>query len=290
MRALLFAAACCAAAACAPRAQPYRFSMPMLGQADVPLAALPAPTRKPASAPRAEAIANRAKPRPHHAYGWQIDAQGGIRTASAKGIELVVPEASAESAASVAPASGVVLSRLPAPNQPAPTGLTAPIDLPGLAHIREPSELRTWVGRRDKREPHTVVLAWLTDLGIGDDELHAAGTPSEVATWGERHGKLAAPTEVPQPGDVLVFDRAVANEPRDMIALVIGRDVRGVIEFVYAANGVIRRGFVDVAHPTQRRDLTGGVLNTFLRHGKQWPPKGTRYLSGELLAHVIRVH
>jgi hypothetical protein len=287
MRALLFAAVC-AVAAWAPRAQPYRFSMPMLGQADVPPATLLAPLRKPVTAPRAEAVANTTKPRPRHAYGWQIDAQAGIRTASAKGIELAVPEASAESAAAVR--TGVVYSRLPAPNKPAPTGLLAPIDLPGLAHIREPSDLRGWVGRRDKREPHALVLAWLTDLGIGDDELRAAGNPPEVATWAARHERLLAPAEVPQPGDVLVFDRAVANEPRDLIALVIGRDTRGVIEFVYAAGGVIRRGFVDVAHPTQRRDLTGGVMNTFLRHGKQWPPKGTRYLSGELLAHVIRVH
>lgn len=284
MRAVLFAAACLTAA-CAPRAQPYRFSMPMLGQADVPLAALPAPARKPASPPRSrDIIAHTTPPVVHHAYGWQIDAQAGIRTASAKGIELSVPEASEKSALAVP--TGVVYSRLPAPNKPV-SGFVTMLDI--FAHIREPSDLRALVGTPDKREPHAIVLGWLTDLGLGDDELHVAGNPAEVATWGVRHEVFLPSTETPRPGDVLVFDRAVANTERDLIALVIGRDARGVTEFVYAGGGVIRRGFVDVAHPTVRRDLGGHVLNTFMRHGKQWPPKGTRYLSGELLGGVIHI-
>jgi hypothetical protein len=125
------------------------------------------------------------------------------------------------------------------------------------------------------------------------DELTRAvttpqGVPALVA-WASARGKLLAPTEAAQPGDLLVFDRAVANRPSDLVALVIGRDARGVTEVVYAGGGVIRRGFVDPARPSTRRDLTGAVVNTFLRHGKQWPPKGTRYLAGELLAHVIRL-
>jgi hypothetical protein len=69
---------------------------------------------------------------------------------------------------------------------------------------------------------------------------------------------------------------------------VIARDARGVLEYVYAGGGVVRRGFVDPARPTTRRDLTGSVVNTFMRHGKKWPAKGTRYLAGELLVHVVR--
>jgi len=92
------------------------------------------------------------------------------------------------------------------------------------------------------------------------------------------------------PGDILRLYRATTNSESDLIALVVGRDSRGVIEMMYAGGGVIRRGFVDPSRPSTRRDLSGVVINTFLRHGKQWPPKGTRYLSGELLSHVIHVH
>src|SRR5688572_6467212 len=120
MRALLIAAAL---GACAPpTAQPYRFSSPLLGRADVPPPAAPAP--KPMAAPkraaRTDAVASASPRARHYAYGWQIDAQAGIRVASAKGIELSAPEASAESADAVAK-SGVVYSRLPAPNKPAPS-------------------------------------------------------------------------------------------------------------------------------------------------------------------------
>lgn len=305
MRALLFAAACAVAAtACAPRSQPYRFSMPMLGAADVPPAPLPGPARKPnAPPPRhratvgpatavASASATPRASRTQYAYGWQTDTQAGIRTASAKGIELSMPEASAASADAVTrdvATRGVVISRLPTPNKPPTSGLVAALGAQGWDHIREAVDLRRWVGRRDKRASLEVLLAWVTDLSLGDEAFAAAEYEREVVTWASQHGRLLAPTHVAQPGDLLVFDRAIANEPADLIAIVIGRDARGVTEFVYAAHGVIRRGFVDPAHPTARRDLRGGVLNTFMRHGRQWPPKGTRYLAGELLAHVIRL-
>ncbi len=38
---------------------------------------------------------------------------------------------------------------------------------------------------------------------------------------------------------------------------------------------------------TRSTDDDGRVHNTYVRHGKDYPPKGTRYLAGELLAHVI---
>jgi len=269
----------------------------MLGGADVPPPPLPGPKRKPQAAPQHVATVGApssrpATPRTHYAYGWQTDTQAGIRTASAKGIELSMPEASAESADAIArdtAANGIVYSRLPTPHKPVTTGLVAALGVDGWDHIREAVDLRRWVGRRDKRASLAVLLAWVADLSLGDEELSAAGYEREAVTWATRHGRLLGPTEVALPGDLLVFDRAVANEPADLIAIVIGRDERGVTEFGYAAGGVIRRGFVDPAHPTARRDLHGDVLNTFLRHGKLWPPKGTRYLAGELLANVIRL-
>jgi hypothetical protein len=111
----------------------------------------------------------------------------------------------------------------------------------------------------------------------------------DLVAWAEPRGLLRAPTDTPIAGDVLVFDRATANTPADLIAIAIGRDERGVTEFIYAGGGVVRRGFLDVTRPTTRRDLNGAIVNTFLRHGKLWPPKGTRYMAGELLAHIVRL-
>src|SRR5689334_8488482 len=204
MRALLFALALAALAGpgCAARTTPYRFSMPMLGQADVPPAPLPAPARKPMSPPREAVAAAPAKhPVKHYAYGWQTDAQAGIRVASVKGIELSVPEASEEAAAAVA--NGVVYSRLPAPHRPAPSGITAPLELPGMAHIREAAELRRWVGKRDKRDATAIVLGWLVDLGIADDSLAAAANGHEVMLWATQHGVVLDRSESTKPGDVL---------------------------------------------------------------------------------------
>ena len=59
-------------------------------------------------------------------------------------------------------------------------------------------------------------------------------------------------------------------------------------EFVYLANGIIRRGFIDVARSHTKRDKTGAAVNTFLRHTKRWPNNGGHYLAGEHLAYVIR--
>ena len=59
-------------------------------------------------------------------------------------------------------------------------------------------------------------------------------------------------------------------------------------EFMYAAYGVVRRGFIDLARPAVHREKDGTVVNTFVRHGKGHPPKGTSYLAGELVAAVLR--
>jgi hypothetical protein len=198
---------------------------------------------------------------------------------SARGIEITMPTASAESAAAVARepyAREIAWSQLPAPHKDAGTAVT---------QVREPSDLRALVGQRDKREPFTVVIDWLGELGIAFDRASASDGPALVA-WADGAGRLQTDAA---PGDILVFDHALGDASADLIALVIGRDTRGVIEFLYSGAGVIRRGFLDPTRPSTRRDLDGAVVNTFLRHGKRWPPKGTRYLAGELLAHVVRV-
>jgi hypothetical protein len=277
LRALLLLAA--VSSGCATRERPYRFSSPLLGMADVPPAPLPSSKQQP------ERVAGRSSPA-RRAGGWQADAQGGpIRVVSARGIELKKPVASAEAAEAIAAETNAqpsAYSQLPAPNKtPSITeSIVAAIPPPP----KEPSELRSFVGTRDKRDPFAIVQTWTIQLGLSIDGTDG---PS-IVTWAAAANKLAARDAVPNPGDVLVFDRAVSGDASDLVALVIARDARGVTEFLYAGGGVIRRGFCDPLRPTIRRDENGVVVNTFLRHGKLWPPKGTRYLSGELLSHVIR--
>lgn len=281
---------------CASRAQPYRFASPLLGNADVPDHLLPDPAGEPDEhAPRrrrgSPAVASRPAA-PRRVGGWQADSQqGAIRTVSAHGIETKQPVASAEVASAVGEeryAREVVWSRLPAPHRgsslPAqPDGLTSAIVIP---RIREPSDLRGLVGQRTSREPFTVVLGWLDELGV-DSAPYPTDGPTLVS-WAATAGKLAPPTAVARPGDLLVFGRAVSDGSADLLAIVIGRDARGVTEFMYAGGGVVRRGFLDPTRPSVRRDIDGSIVNTFLRHVKRFPPRGTRYLTGELLAHVIR--
>lgn len=284
----MLAAALALTAGCAARAQPYRFASPLLGAADVPPQALPGV--KPAS----KAVTKRRAAPVRVAGGWQHDAQqGAVRSVSARGIETTMPVASAEAAAEVTrqgSAREVVWSRLPAPHKgssmPAqPDGITASITIP---RIREPSDLRGLVGQRDKREPYAIVIGWLGELGI---DIHPPSTGGEdLVTWAQTASMLAEPTETAKPGDLLVFDHAIGDDAFDLVAIAIGRDARGVTEFMYAGGGVIRRGFLEPTRASSRRDIDGLVLNTFLRHGKRWPPKGTRYLAGELLSHVIHTH
>ena len=265
-----------AATGCAQRTQPYRFSSPMLGVADLPAAPLPGRPGPDSGPSRSRAANPVVASRP--VGGWQVDAQAGtVRSVSARGLEMHTPVASAEAAdavASAASARGVVWSRLPAPHR-------GPVAAPPP---REPSDLRILVGSRDKREPFAVVADWLGQL-----DRHVAGSDgASLVAWAESAGALRSRTEVALPGDLLVFDHVDSDEPYDRVALVIARDARGVTEFLYAGNGIIRRGFMDPARGSIRRDADGTVVNTFMRHGRKWPPKGTRYLAGELISHVVK--
>ncbi|HTL35811.1 MAG TPA: hypothetical protein VL326_21925 [Kofleriaceae bacterium] len=280
LRAVLLVVAV-SATGCATRARPYRFSSPLLGMADVPPAPLPGSETK----SHATRVAGRSSP-PRRAGGWQADTQGGaIRVVSAAGIELKKPVASAEAADAIVAEPNAQPSSwesLPAPNKTPSITETIVSAIPPPP--KEPSDLRSLVGDRDKRDPFLIVQTWAIELG-----LHIDGTDGpSLVTWAAAADKLAARDAVPNPGDVLVFDRAVSGNESDLVALVIGRDARGVTEFLYAGGGVIRRGFCDPSRASIRRDENGVVVNTFLRHGKLWPPKGTRYLAGELLSHVIR--
>jgi hypothetical protein len=248
-------------AACGVRERPYRFASPMLGHASVPPVPLPGDARPPPE------LANRA---PHGVRA------APIRIATAPRIR----EASAAAAAAIATETPVAReetrAQLPAPHRIA---VTEPLP---TTHL--PADLRALVGRRDARDPVAATAALARDLGLAIE----ATTGTELVAWAEHAGRLAGPTQPAERGDLLVFDGAVSDDPADLVGIVIARDERNVTEFLYLGNGVIRRGFVDASRPNVKRDEAGAVVNTFLRTGRRWPPRGTRYLAGELLAHVIR--
>ncbi len=187
--------------------------------------------------------------------------------------------------------SGADRSRALAPSdpacQPAHAALRAPHRGAGPPPppLRTPLDLRNLVGRRDKRDPLAAVAAWSRELGAP----LAAATGAEVVSWAAEARRLRPATETPLPGDLLVFDQATSDDPADLVALVVDRDARGVTELVYLAAGVVRRGLLDASRPALHRDARGATVNTYLRHGKRWPAPGTRYLAGELLAHVVRM-
>jgi len=262
----LVATAALGLAACGSRARPYRFASPMIGTASVPPEPLPGPPP-----PRlGETLANRA---PH-----------GVRAAPIRAVTAPrIREASAAAAAAIVATSAVARpearATLPAPHLAGAE--PGPVAAPTL-----PADLRALVGRRDPRDPIAAVAAWARDFGLAIE----GPTGADVVAWAERTGRLRPPTEPPERGDLVVFDRAVSDDPADLVAIVVARDERNVSELVYLGNGVVRRGFVDATRPSVKRDAAGAAVNTFLRHGRRWPPKGTRYLTGELLAHVIRAH
>lgn len=290
-------------AACASSGQPYRFASPMIGGADVPPPGLPAH-----AAPAPIVIAHHAQP--GQASGIADRAGPGQ---AAAGIEASPPPIDSAAAAESVPHTGVVYSRLPAHN-------LVPGDA-ALPPVHGPADLRALVGRRTKADPFALALGWEAELGHrvpvppevtertsradpartsvtgraiaraareADDAARAGIAGEQLLGWSREAGLLRELDTPPEPGDLLVFDEIETAADADLIAVAVARDERGVTEMIYASGGVIRRGFVDTNRPALRRDHEGRIVNTFMRSGRRWPPKGTHYLAGELLAHVIR--
>ena len=230
----------------------------MLGAASVPPEPLPR-EQAPAS------VDNR-EPRSVRADAIRVSTAPRIR------------EASAAAAADVSATSPVGdeqnRARLPAPHRDT---------LPPPA-IQATGDLRALVGRRDPRAPVEAAITWAREVGKNID----MSADDDIVTWADRENRLLDPTTPPERGDLLVFDRVTSDDEADLLGVVIARDERGVTEFLYLGGGVVRRGFVDATRPTVKRDKARAIVNTFVRHGKRWPTKGSHYLAGEHLAHVIR--
>jgi hypothetical protein len=226
-------------------------------------------------------------------YAWQRAQPGtdpesgsgsGSGSASASGSGSG-PDA-APGPVATASALGAIWSRLPAPHrapratEPAPTPST-------LASARS---LR---GVRDPRSSLAFALAAAAGLS-GARAPDVADGPALVA-WARARDRLAAivpgAAEPPaiEPGDLVVFDRAVDGAPASLVAVALARDPRGVIELLYLAGGVIRVGQLDPTRPRTARDRDHRVVNTYLRHGPDQPPRGTRFLAGELVAGRVRL-
>ncbi|HUQ03816.1 MAG TPA: hypothetical protein VM261_15065 [Kofleriaceae bacterium] len=190
-------------------------------------------------------------------------------------------------------ASGIVISRLPAPHRVAAAEAPAP---------RSVADAFALVGHRDSRDSLAFALAVAASLG-GTVPTYVPGpaaSPSAVndgpalVEWARDRNTFVEPGAHAEParlapGDLVVFDRAAAGAPASLVGVVLATDARGVTSFIYLARNVVRIGHLDPARPHIARDREGRTVNSYLRHTTDYPPAGTRYLAGELLAGSIRL-
>lgn len=181
--------------------------------------------------------------------------------------------------------NGVVISRLPAPHRSTVATAFTPADA---------AAARALVGHRDAR----TGLAFAIDVAAAFTGAAAPAVEDGegLVRWAQERGLWTAIVPGVRPsegalrmGDLIVFDRAEGGKAASLVAVVLGTDARGVTDVMYVARGVVRRGYVDVARPTVARDREGRVVNSYVRHGSDYPPPGTRYLAGELAGGRVRI-
>jgi hypothetical protein len=139
--------------------------------------------------------------------------------------------------------------------------------------------LRTMVGAHDDTSTDIdFVLAALGHLGAAPDGA-LADARDHASLLALAHERDAVTSDRPRLGDLLVFS--------ELVAIVVSVDDRDVIEFVYLARGVVRRGFACPRDPGTRRDAAGRVLNTIIRHSDGGLPRGAPTRAGQLLTATI---
>jgi hypothetical protein len=276
--------------ACAAPSRPDRLGMPLLGGARLP-DDWSSPSSAPAGDPRAPRDAAPARvatrgsapaPRVPTATRPRVvpPAPGEPRTAPGT---LVPCTDAATTLCDVQMPDGLDLAALPDRHQETRSGPAAAL----LAAVREAPDLRRMVGIRLDSDPLTFAVAVAARLT--STEMPTVVSGPDFLLWAQVRATVAEPTAAVVPGDLLVFDRAVGGAPASLVAVAVGRDPRGVTEMIYLSGGVVRRGFVDASRPRTVRDAERRIVNSFLRHGRDWPPEGTRFLAGELLARIVRL-
>lgn len=169
-----------------------------------------------------------------------------------------------------------------------------PLRAAGADGARLAALLRGQVGRRDETSTHVqFALAALREIGARlDPKVAGVDDGAALRDLADERGALitsgdGAVASRPRLGDLLVFDGVITDRPASLVAVVVSADSRGVVEFVYLARGVVRRGWASRARPHDKRDGDGRVVNTFLRHSDGELPRGAQALAGELLSATI---
>jgi hypothetical protein len=152
-----------------------------------------------------------------------------------------------------------VRAELPAPTSPSPT-------------TGDPAAVLV------ERALHRRGLRFGTDGTVG--ALH------EYVRWRHRF----VPVTEARRGDV-VFFRTTASETtcRAHAGLVEDVDGSGRVTFREARDGVVRQSHFHPTRPTERRDESGRVLNTFLRGKRVGDPGDALYYAGQMVCAVGRI-
>ncbi|RMH38868.1 MAG: hypothetical protein D6689_18235 [Deltaproteobacteria bacterium] len=142
------------------------------------------------------------------------------------------------------------------------------------------------VGTRAGGDPARFAVAALERLGLrlAPEVAAAADGPALVAAARAR-GALFRRGPVAL-GDLVVFDGLQGAGPAALVGVVTASRADGTVEFIYLGMGVVRRGYVHVARPRDRRDRDGRVLNTWLRVRRGHYARG---LAGDVFSTYIRL-
>ena len=80
-------------------------------------------------------------------------------------------------------------------------------------------------------------------------------------------------------GNLIVF--GTAKKPKSFLCgIIINKNEQDTVEYLYLSRQIIRRGFMNLNHPSKKRDSHGRVLNTFIKGTSGGASGSIRYLAG----------
>jgi hypothetical protein len=150
--------------------------------------------------------------------------------------------------------------------------------------------LRAMVGLREHDATSVgFVMTALATLGASvDQDLRGAADGPALVAMAAARGATTTEHE-PLLGDVVVFDRVVRDAPASGLGVVVSRAGDATVEFVYLARGVVRRGFMNLEYPSDKRDDDGRVRNTIIRQREGAGRKGQGDLTAQAFGTYIRL-